>query len=942
MAGIPINGWRGRRVSRSAGALRRTKKPGPAAAAEKGEQPVKHRRYDPIPERLLSKYALLLMLTGVAVNFGLNRLAALLGLPLYLDNVGSVLAAALGGPLPGMMAAFLSNLLISAADASNIYYGIFTMLIALAASIFSRAGRLRTIPGCLAAAGVFMLLGGAVGSLLGWFMNGGQIGGVSAPLATALYLRGFTAFWAQFTADMAVDFADKLLTMALVYLALCHLPVRVLDKLPLGYVYRTDPETLRKTLDEQAANCRRTTVHRRIVRLLAFALAILAVLTTALALWFYQRSQLELYLENASNVAQMTAQYVEGGKVDDWLAGRDMDSYRETKTKLAEVFRKTPRVEYLYVYEITEAGSRVVFDFDTPGTPADPVGSLVPLDPDFAPVREKLLAGEPVEPVSSHSQYGWLITAYAPIRGYDGKTVAYACVDVSTVAYLQSLLVYLLRLLTVETAVSLVMITAAIWYAQKKMVLPLRALVAQAVAFDRADPERWLADPAWTNRARIKTGDEIETLYRTMCRVEENVSRSVTQLRESERTLLQAAELRRQNRELEEAVRQADAANAAKTEFYSRMSHDMRTPMNGILGLAALSKEENDPQVLRENIRKIGQAGGYLLGLINDTLDLSKLESRKLELKPAPFYARDFLASLNDILRPSLEEKNITFEIENRGLSLDVYPLADELRLRQVFMNLLSNAIKFTPAGGAIWLTLESRGEDAQLARDRFILRDSGVGMSREFMENGLFRPFSQEHNSLTAQYAGSGLGLAIVKNLVELMHGRIAAESQPGEGTTFTLELDFPLVEPEQARREISAAHEPEPTAKLNGRMILLCEDNDLNAEIAARLLAHAGARTERAVNGMDAVERFSRAEPGRYDAILMDIRMPVMDGISAARRIRAMIRTDAQTVPIIAMTANAYLEDREQTKAAGMNAHLAKPIDTQALYRTLSALIP
>ena len=902
---------------------------------------MRQQRYELVPGRLFSRATLFLMLAGVALNVGFNKLMSLLGAPLYLDNIGSILAAALGGPLPGMMAAFLSNMLISIGCASNIYYGIFTILIALTASVFSRRGLLRTIPGCLAAAGVFMLIGGAGGSLLGWFMNGGEIGGISTPMATALHIHGWPAFWAQFAADMAVDFCDKLLTMAIVWTALHFVPPKTYDTLPLGYLYNRDREAARRTAEELLTHGRKTTVHHRLVRLITLALIILAALTTSLAAHFYQKSLMELYMENVSNVASMTARLIDGNQVDSWLANGGQESYRETRLHLLQVFRDTPRLEYLYVYQIREDGCHVVFDFNTLQTPADDVGSVVAIDPDFISYREALLEGKTVPAVSSHSAYGWLITAYAPIQDDSGSTVAYACVDISTVAYIQSVLIYLLRLLTAETAVSLLIIGGALWYAQKMMVIPLNALVVQALAFDRADPEQWLTDPAWTGRTRIRTGDEIETLYRTMCRVEENVSRSVGQLRESERTLRQAAELRRKNQELAEAVRQADASSAAKTEFYSRMSHDMRTPMNGILGLVTLSRDEQSPQVLRENIRKIGEAGNYLLGLINDTLDLSKLESKKLELKPTPFHASEFMDSLNDMLRPSLEEKDITFEIVNHGVRLDVYPLADELRLRQVFMNLLSNAIKFTPAGGAINLTLETRGEETNLAHDRFILRDTGVGMSREFMQTGLFHPFSQEHNSLTTQYAGSGLGLAIVKNLVELMHGTITVESQPGEGTTFTLDLDFTLLDADRARREISGARQPVTPPKLAGRTILLCEDNDLNAEIAARLLTHVGARTVRAVNGLDAVERFSKSAPGTFDAILMDIRMPVMDGISAARRIRALDRPDAQTVPIIAMTANAYLEDREQTKAAGMNAHLAKPIDTQALYRTLNGLL-
>ncbi len=345
----------------------------------------------------------------------------------------------------------------------------------------------------------------------------------------------------------------------------------------------------------------------------------------------------------------------------------------------------------------------------------------------------------------------------------------------------------------------------------------------------------------------------------------------------------------------------------------------------------------------KENILKIGKAGKYLLELINDTLDISKLEQKKLVLSPAPFFAEDFMQSLQDMLLPSMQEKKIEFSIRNYGVRTDVYAMGDELRLKQIFINLFSNAIKFTPEGGRITLTLRNRGDDGRLAKDQFIIEDTGVGMSEDFLQHGIFQPFSQEHNGLTANYAGSGLGLSIVKNLVELMNGSIRAESTVGKGTAFTIDLDFTLVPAEEVSAERGKA--PAAGAQMNrlaGMHILLCEDNQLNTEIASKILENAGISVTASQNGLEAVRAFSGSAENHFDAVLMDIRMPVMDGLTAARRIRALHRTDAGLVPIIAMTANAYLEDKQAAKDAGMNAHLSKPINVTELYQTLLRLIP
>ncbi|MDD3362156.1 MAG: ATP-binding protein [Hespellia sp.] len=375
-------------------------------------------------------------------------------------------------------------------------------------------------------------------------------------------------------------------------------------------------------------------------------------------------------------------------------------------------------------------------------------------------------------------------------------------------------------------------------------------------------------------------------------------------------------------------------------DFYSRMSHDMRTPMNGILGMAVLSKDENDVDVLHRNFEQVEQSGQYMLGLIDDTLDIQKLEAGKLRFDPKIRQCKDILGGLEKMMKLAADKKGIRLEVINKNLNLDCYVRVDELRMQQILMNIASNAIKFTPEGGTVTFTVESLGRDDNMQHGKFQISDTGIGMSEKFMKEHLFQPFEQEMNSVTTQYGGSGLGLSIVERLVQLMGGRIEVESTLGEGTTFTVYVDCELVDESEVQRELhdNDAKTDSVYHVLAGKRMLLAEDHHLNAEIAIRLLEKMGAKIFLAKNGQEAVDMFSELEEGTFDLILMDIRMPVMDGLTAAKTIRNMPRRDAKDIPIIAMTANAYEEDINNCIRAGMNDHIAKPIDPKVMYQTIA----
>ena len=432
------------------------------------------------------------------------------------------------------------------------------------------------------------------------------------------------------------------------------------------------------------------------------------------------------------------------------------------------------------------------------------------------------------------------------------------------------------------------------------------------------------------------------------------------------------AEMRRsieQNLTLQEALAVAEEANRAKTAFLSNMSHEIRTPMNAIIGLNNIALDNPRlPDETRVQLEKIGASAQHLLSIINDILDMSRIESGRMTVNPEEFSFKLLLEQINAIIGSQCREKGITYEC-NIGNTADSY-IGDDMKLRQVMINILGNAVKFTPAGGKVSFNVEELARLDGKATLRFTISDTGIGMSKEFLPR-LFDTFSQEDLSASNEYGSTGLGMPITKSLVELMNGRIDVESEKGEGTTFTVTLTLKesnaKAGKDQSANEVSAASAcgspnagkaqdeaaspagdgadvlegREKEQRLKGKRILLAEDIMVNAEIMMMVLGMKEMEVEHAENGQAAVDNYKAHEPGYYDAVLMDMRMPVMDGLTAARAIRSSGRADAKKIPIIALTANAFDEDVQRSMQAGLNAHLSKPVEPDILFKTLEELI-
>ena len=398
--------------------------------------------------------------------------------------------------------------------------------------------------------------------------------------------------------------------------------------------------------------------------------------------------------------------------------------------------------------------------------------------------------------------------------------------------------------------------------------------------------------------------------------------------------------LRQAKQAAEEAFQVAQEASRSKSSFLANMSHDIRTPMNAIIGMTSLIKHDaGDKGKVIEYANKIDISSQHLLGIINDVLDMSKIEAGKTTFKYTDFSILDFIQELNVIFHSQTDEKNQTFTIIKEGIQHERVN-GDQVHLMQIFSNLLSNAIKYTQEGGEIQLLIEECESNSSIyAKYRFLVSDNGVGMSADF-KNTIFDAFTRAESSLTNKIQGTGLGMAITKNLVEAMGGTIDVESEPGQGSCFEILMDLKIAE-DKSVSLIPQTEKDEPEDNiLQGMKFLCAEDNEINAEILTELLKIEGAECTICENGEEILKTFEQSAPGEYDMILMDVQMPVMNGYEATKAIRRSSHELAKTIPIIAMTANAFSEDIQHSLAAGMNAHISKPVDMKMMQKTIRSI--
>ncbi len=399
-------------------------------------------------------------------------------------------------------------------------------------------------------------------------------------------------------------------------------------------------------------------------------------------------------------------------------------------------------------------------------------------------------------------------------------------------------------------------------------------------------------------------------------------------------------EEQRRNMELQTAVDAAERANDAKSQFVSRISHDIRTPIGAILNLTDFARADmHDPQQLAHDLDSIATSGRFLLSLINDVLDISKIDSEKIELNPSPYAIDEFISEIHNIIGPMCEEKDLGYTVVTGMIEVPVI-LIDRVRFNQIMLNLLSNAVKYTPSGGFVHFSAASRRLDDE-AEVNIEISDTGIGMSDQFQQV-MFNEFSQEEDNpqRVRDAAGTGLGLSIVKRLIDLMNGSIDVESKVGKGTRITIKIPVRIVDADASITEKDGETKPKISRKLSGK-VLLAEDNAINASIAKRIFGELGIEIDLAEDGRQELELFEKSDPGEYLAIFTDIQMPVMDGYDATRQIRALDRPDAMGIPIIAMTADAFLDAMEKAREADMSDFITKPLNADEISKILSRIV-
>jgi signal transduction histidine kinase/ActR/RegA family two-component response regulator len=393
----------------------------------------------------------------------------------------------------------------------------------------------------------------------------------------------------------------------------------------------------------------------------------------------------------------------------------------------------------------------------------------------------------------------------------------------------------------------------------------------------------------------------------------------------------------KRERKMEVEKIKAEENSKAKSIFLSNMSHDIRTPMNAIIGYTELTRGiDNLPEEAKNNLEKIDYSSKHLLSLINDVLDMSCIESGKMKLEPVPSDLKQIFKEVYTIFEPQMKGKNIEFTLDTEGIE-DRYVLCDANRINRVLLNLVSNAFKFTPENGKVTVTLKQTGKAAGSGNYRISVKDNGMGMSPEFCKT-VFEAYTREKSASKIQ--GTGLGMAITKSIVDLSGGNIRVESEKGKGSEFIIDLTFDFVSEEEYLKTHKSS-ETDKTVDYSELTVLLVDDVLLNREIASKILKKFGFKVETADNGKIALDKVASSEPGTYDLILMDIQMPVMNGYEASKEIRAINDSALSSIPIVAMSANAFAEDVQKSRESGMNGHIAKPIEVEKMMETINEVL-
>lgn len=892
--------------------------------------------FSPRIENLFTYKTLLLVIFGIVINVIFPKLVVFLNLPLYLDNIGSVFVAVVSGAIPGMITAFTSNYFGYFGEPSSIIFGLLTVTMAFLSAKISEKGLLRKMKGYVILFVMMVIVGGAAGSVLGWYIYGETVGGtIAAPYVFWLCDCGLDGFWAQFLGDIILDISDKIITVLAVAALLCTFPRKLRNAFPLSYIYKCSDDELAMEYEKNKHPYSGVSIYKKILHIFVAALAIMSIVVTfysvvgycikvysndhdvdALLTYIIQIVGLEFVViifmtsfagwtiyntlkKPIDGIVQQSVDFSESDP-EEWL--------ESDKWKNHYVVDTNDEVQVLYE-TICQSEERISKTFSTIRKNAIIEKENIELQHAVEVARLENKIRSEIEDVLASAGIGiWRMELF------DGEKPR-----MHADSQMKQLLAIEGKDLSPEEIYDA-------WHSGiKESYLPsVTANVNEMIENGTSENIYVWIHP--------KLGEQFVRCGGTSYYVEgkgyilRGYHSNVTAQVEKEQL---------QNQKLKAALEDARKANAAKSAFLSRMSHDIRTPLNGIIGLLNLdSHHPNDLKMLSENREKAKVAADHLLSLVNDILELSKLDEQNIELVHEVFNIYQLTSDVMTIVQMRAVEYDVTLNCDSEKTDdtvLCVY--GSPLHVRQILLNILSNAIKYNKPHGSVNVKIEMTDKDDCTVTYRYTVSDTGIGMSQEFLEH-IFEPFTQEHTDARSTFKGTGLGMAIVKSLVDKMNGTIEIISEEGTGSTFIVTLTFEIAE-----KPIETKTEEKPVQiSISGLKVLLVDDVELNLEIAQMLLEDEGVVISTAHNGQQALNAFADNPEGTYDAILMDVMMPVMNGLEATRAIRSLDRPDAKTIPIIAMTANAFAEDAKNCIDAGMNEHLSKPLDMQKMIAALA----
>lgn len=889
-------------------------------------------------KKSFSTNTVILICVGVLLNFTLSKVGKALVFPLYLDSIGTLISAILGGAIPGMIVGFGTNIVKTFSNPVSIYFGIISVAFALLATFFSRKGFFKSYAKCIIIVLCMASLGGFIGSCMTWLFYGGQnTNQVIEKMVEVLQEYGMGNFSATVCAGVVTDLIDKFISVYFVAVFLKHYPKKLYDKFPMSYYYDRSEEETDKINEEKRRYYRKSSIDHSISELIIITAVMVTIVSGTLNYVRYDREIKEQYEKRAKSVTLNVSKAIDGDRIEEYIKSEGQTvEYNVLEKKVRTIYECSEGIKYIFVYLLRDEGCQVVLDLNVGDSTQEKVGSIISYEAAFGKNYKEYVTNlkkeKDTNAILGKNKYGYLLSVYTPIKDSTGNTVAYVGADIEMREVIINELDIMVRAITLIFGITVIIVTFSIWFARKKIVAPIDTIVKQTMDFDRIGPIEWLDSDEWKNRIIIKSGDEFEKLYITVSNVQQNVAINLKKLQETEYKLQQSKEIEKKNKELAIAIKKADDANAAKSDFLSRMSHDLRTPLNGIIGITEIADMDlNNVEVTRHNFEDIKSAGEFMLELINDILDMAKIESGKIVLNKTTCDGEYFANAIKVMFERICKEKGIELVIDNSGNEIAVQ--ADKMRLQQIIFNIFSNAVKFTPEGGSIQYTSTGELLDDDNVAVTLIIKDTGIGMSEEYQKH-MYETFTQEEEGIRSATKGSGLGLPIAKSLVELMSGTIECKSRQNEGTEFRIKFVFPRA---KDNKDSVVCAPKIDDSKFSGRRVLLCEDNPLNTKIVVKLLEKKHVITETCENGKAGIETFEKSRQGYYDFIFMDIRMPVMDGLEATRFIRNLDREDAKSIPIIAMTANAFDEDIKRSIEAGMTEHLAKPINPEILFTTM-----